>query len=82
MNVSMVPARSPKVMPLVDDQPLDLVEHGQVAGVGGVAAVAPARGMTAWMGCMPAATAASIRWIWTGEVWVRSSTVSGSPSCR
>ena len=30
----MVPARSPKVMPSVDDETLDLVKDRQVAGVG------------------------------------------------
>ena len=39
-------------------------------------------GMTAWMGSVPWRTASSIRWICTGEVWVRSSTVSGSPMSR
>ena len=31
VNASIVPARSPKVMPVVDDEPLDLVEHRHVA---------------------------------------------------
>jgi hypothetical protein len=39
-------------------------------------------GMTAWIGSESSRTAPSIRWICTGEVCVRSSTVSGSPMSR
>ena len=66
----------------VDHQALDLVEHRQVAGVGGVAAVAAPRHDRSGSGATPAATAASMSRIWTGEVWVRSTTVSGSPSVQ
>ena len=86
VKVSIVPARSPKVMPAVDDETLDLVEDRQVAGVGRVAAVAAAGHdrVDRQRRC------ASIRRICTGEVWVRSSTVSrlaeveveACPTCR
>ena len=65
----------------VDHQALDLVEHREVPGVGRVQPEALA-GMTAWIGSESSRTAPSIRWICTGEVWVRSSTVSGSPRSR
>ena len=39
-------------------------------------------GITAWIGSVPSRTAASMRWICTGEVCVRNSTVSGSPTSR
>ena len=72
VNTSMVPARSPKVIVAVDHQALDLVEDRQMAGVGGVAAVARPASPT-WMGSVPLRTASSMRWICTGDVWVRSS---------
>ena len=43
VNASIVPARWAKVMPRSIDEPLDLVEHRQVRGVGGVLAEHPAR---------------------------------------
>ena len=65
----------------VDHQPLDLVERRDVAGVGRVAAIALARHHRV-DGQRRVAHCLSIRRTCTGEVWVRSMTVSGSPSSR
>ena len=75
VNASIVPARSAKVMPRSIDQALDLVEHRHVRGVGRVAAEHPAGHRR----CRSAAAVVCITRICTGEVWVRSTVVPGSP---
>ncbi len=65
----------------IDHQAFDLVEDRQMARVGGVPAVATP-GHHRVDGQRAVRTAFSIRWTCTGEVWVRSRTVSGSPSPR
>ena len=77
----MVPARSPKVMPRSTTSPSIWLKTGRWRA-SGVSSRKHLPGMTAWIGRVPLRTASSIRWICTGEVWVRSSTVSGSPMSR
>jgi len=48
----------------------------------GVSVDSTARASLREMGRPPLMTASSMRWIWTGEVCVRSSVVSGGPRLR
>ena len=77
----MVPARSPKVMSRSTTNPSIWLKTGRCRA-SGVSRRKHFPGITAWMGSVPERTASSMRWTCTGEVWVRSSTVSGSPMSR
>ncbi len=77
----MVPARSPKVIPRSTTSPSIWLNTGRWRA-SGVSRRKHLPGITAWIGRESSRTAASIRWICTGEVCVRSSTVSGSPMSR